>query len=137
MKSGIAGLLIFCLAWSGCSSHGGEEQKLIPVTGVITLNKKPLPKASVAFHPTQTGNSSFGRTNENGEYTLMFNGNKSGAVPGPHRVEIRTKEEIIDSEGKLVSEQRELLPAKYNDQSTLTAEVSDGNKTINFELTAR
>ncbi len=129
----IAGILLS----AGCGRRNDPLPELVPVTGVVTLNGAPLPKANVTFHPLTSGDSSFGRTNEKGEFTLLYRGNAAGAVAGNHRVEIRTREEIVDRDGNLVSDQPELLPARYHDKTTLTADVHPGGPEIRFELKSK
>ena len=57
------------------------------------MDGKPLPNVAVLFQPNRdgkmnTGAGSSGRTNDKGSYTLTVVGGGTGAVLGPHRVEI-------------------------------------------------
>jgi hypothetical protein len=122
---------------TGCSGPAAAPPPPIgTVSGVVTFNGKPLPKALVMFIPAQAGQSSVGYTDDAGLYQLAYaaNASKPGAVIGAHRVEIRTGGEKLDAEGKVISESPEILPAKYNLNSTLTANVVAGANTINFDL---
>ena len=79
--------LFLGLLAAGCT--GGP--KLVPVTGKVTMNGKPLKNAKVDFHPDpdmgNTGPGSSGTTDENGNFTLVCSqGAKPGAVVGHHRV---------------------------------------------------
>jgi len=72
---------------AGCSGP-----KLVPVTGQVTLNGRPLKNVRVEFHPDPdqgvTGPSSSGVTDDSGNFTLTCpsRNNAPGAVIGPHRV---------------------------------------------------
>jgi hypothetical protein len=87
------------LLLAGASGCGGES-KFVPVSGVVTLNGKPYPKAVVVFQPVATpdnpnpgrGSSSF--TDENGRFTLKTDTGQSGAVVGRHRVRIQTRRDL-------------------------------------------
>jgi hypothetical protein len=71
----------------GCGS-----KKFVPVSGRVTLNGTPLANATVAFQPSgegkplETAPGSSGKTNENGEYTLMTSTGQKGAAVGKHQV---------------------------------------------------
>ena len=127
-------LVVLCLLCPGCGRSSPPVPELIPVTGFVTLNKKPLPHAAIAFHPKESGDSSFGRTDEQGKFILKYSNGSDGAVVGSHRVEIRTREEIVDAGGKVVSDRPEILPERYHNQSILNAEVDADHKELQFDL---
>lgn len=70
----------------GCS----DEPPLAPVSGQITMNGKPLKNVRVDFHPDPDkgtkGKGSTATTDENGNFTLSYDGAKPGAIVGHHRV---------------------------------------------------
>jgi len=78
---------------------------------------------------------SMGETDDQGNYTLkLAESGRDGAVIGEHRVIItaneRNREQPIGPEGP-----RELVPRKYNRESTLTCTVPrEGRKDFNLEL---
>lgn len=128
-------LSCFCLslfsivAVSGCSSSSGESlPELGLVTGTITLDNQPLSEAMVTFQPTSGGAMSSGATDESGTYEIFFNTETPGAVIGSHKVSISKP----DGEAG-----PDLVPMKYNFQTTLTAEVSAGENVQNFELESK
>ncbi|HWL09832.1 MAG TPA: carboxypeptidase-like regulatory domain-containing protein [Planctomicrobium sp.] len=133
MAFGIATLLS-CGFIAGCTRSAGDNVPLVPVSGTVTLNGQPLPKASIAFNPLQKGDSSYGTTNDQGQYTLMFSGNQPGAIVGEHQVQITTGGEYTDRDGTM-KEVKEVLPGKYNSQSTLTADVKPDGGPVDFNLT--
>tara|TARA_R110002111_G_scaffold168038_1_gene233787 strand:+ start:46561 stop:46980 length:420 start_codon:yes stop_codon:yes gene_type:complete len=123
-----------CLV-AGCGGSGEEEAPpLAEVSGMVTLNGKPLPKATVMFFPVKEGRVSTGVTDDNGAYSLSYEPSVPGAVKGFHRVEIRTGGETLDADGQLVEEVPEILPENYHSQTRLAAEVGEPPNQINFEL---
>jgi hypothetical protein len=129
----------WCLCWilalpvTGCSKRRPELPPLGRVTGVVTLDGVPLPRAAVAFVPYERGNGSYAVTGPDGGYVLQYTARDDGAVVGRHRVEIRTGGEGRDADGNLV-ETPELLPARYHARSELTADVSAGDNRLDFSL---
>jgi hypothetical protein len=116
--------------------------KVAAVSGIVTLNGKPLPNAAVSFQPIgetlNPGPGSTGLTNDRGEYTLQVTGGGKGAMVGRHRVEIS----CLEAEGKNKPQEdprtkpRERVPLEYNLRSKLTFEVKPGKNTANFDLTS-
>ncbi len=80
---------------AGCGGVG----KYAKVSGVVRLDGKPYPNATVSFQPLATkgkpnpGRGSTGLTDHNGKYILLTDDGHSGAVVGKHRIRIRTKVE--------------------------------------------
>ncbi len=125
---------------AGC---GGDPYKVAPVSGRITLNGKPLPKASVTFSPVAVGGnqepgpSSAGKTDADGRYTLSLIGKSgSGAVVGKHKVRIALLDEVDTSVD--LPDKTKQLPLKYNGQTTLEFEVpAGGADNADFPLTVK
>lgn len=120
----------------GCSKAAGPE--LGYVEGNVTLDGKPLDGAEVQFEPSDS-RPSVAFTDENGHYVLKFTGSRNGATVGTHVVRILSARGSSGGEGDgpLVKARPELLPAKYHDKSTLTADVQSGNNTIDFDLQSK
>ena len=85
------GLFVLCLI--GCSGKYDVAQ----VSGLVTMDGKPLRNAHIAFSPIASGDkknpgpSSHGKTDAKGRYSLRLaaDGDRSeGAVVGKHRVMI-------------------------------------------------
>jgi len=133
-RTAIIALLTACL---GC----GSRSSVVPVSGVVTLDGKPLPNAYIAFQPTVNagekppGPGSYGNTGADGSYSLrLMDNDESGAVVGNHRVEISLKAESDDRDPKSRPPAK-TLPPRYNRQSELTFKVEPGGtKAANFEL---
>lgn len=116
----------FCLGLAGCS-----DDNFGLVTGVVQLDGEPLEGATVEFQPKQ-GSPSYGETDEEGRYELMFSPDKKGAVVGEHVVRISTYRIVMTGDEK--KELPEEVPAKYNTESMETRQVEPGSQVINFDL---
>lgn len=116
---------------AGC---GSGRSDLAPVSGKVTLDGQPLAKALVEFIPEGTsGVVAIGRTDEQGNYTLMASRSAQGATIGPNKVRITTFEIIDDNGRQRVVPER--VPSRYNSQTELRVTVAPRSNTLNFELT--
>jgi hypothetical protein len=120
----------------GC---GGE--KVVPVSGKIMLNKKPLADATVSFQPAaekgNPGPGSTGKTDANGVYFLFLNTNQAtkGAVVGKHKVSISAMEGEVEASNANPKPRVDKVPAEYNTNSALFFDVpSEGSTKADFDL---
>jgi hypothetical protein len=124
---------------------GCGRSKRLGVEGTVTLDGKPLPNGNITLTPQQgTASPTAGAMVTQGEFSIPAAG---GVLPGKFRVEIisrhRSGRKVPDfrapgHQGELVDAEEQYLPAKYNSQSELTAEVkSDGPNKLKFELLSR
>ena len=128
-RRGLALALIgIALLVGGC----GGSFDVAPVTGTVTLDGQPLASAEVTFQP-QDGRPSTGLTDQQGRYELVYSRDSKGAMIGSHTVRITTP--TVDDDGNPLPDASP-LPAKYNIESTLTAQVAAGSNTIDFPLTS-
>jgi len=123
--------LVVTAIFSGCGAGTTS------VSGVVTLDGKPVEGASVSFTPVAEKDGgvggSYGKTDAEGRYTLRtVAGDRTGAAVGKHKVTITlSKSDPNNPEGAA----KELIPAKYNTKSELTFDVpSGGTDSANFEL---
>ncbi len=154
LKLPLMALMICCF---GCSG-GGTDIDLGTVTGVVTMDGKPLANAIVVFAP-EKGNPSTDQTDTNGNYEPTYNKNAKGAVLGKHKVSITMGEppaaevdpdadisqaaaetgigfeEEANPNGKAAK--KDPIPAKYNTQTELTADVKAGANTFDFKLDSK
>ncbi|HEY1380690.1 MAG TPA: hypothetical protein VGF55_28065 [Gemmataceae bacterium] len=125
---------------AGCS--GGP--KIVPVSGTVRLDGKPLANALVAFNPAAppgrieaAGPGSMAVTDDQGHFALKIigtDGRTVGAVVGEHRVRISTAD-LADDTGDVATRRKERVPAKYNTNTTLTFTVPPGGTdSANFDL---
>ncbi len=113
---------------SGCATRDDLGQ----VRGRITLDGTPLSGASIEFTPTGRGSTAYGRSDDQGEYSIMFTQNVSGASIGENLVRISTYD-ISDDQGYLVP-LVEKVPARYNVNSDVLVAVELGGNEFNFDL---
>jgi hypothetical protein len=113
------------------------RNKAVGLTAVsckVFLDRKPLPDAQVTFVPETFLGRDFrpasGTTSATGKAILALAGQKTPGLPyGLYRIEVSKK----DAGG------RELLPAKYNAQTTLGEEVAPdlGSYGVTLRLSSR
>ncbi|MCI0333903.1 MAG: hypothetical protein L0228_11850 [Planctomycetes bacterium] len=122
-------LLLACtaLAMIGCGSSGPE---LGTVSGIVTLDGKPLEGATVQFAPS-LGRLSRGRTGADGKYQLSYVGSEMGALLGEHKVTITSAWEEEDPL-KGITHHPERLPPRYHTKSDLKRTVEAGHNTFDF-----
>jgi hypothetical protein len=128
LSSLMLGLVPFIL--TGC----GNDQALVPVSGSVFLDSRPLANATVIFHPAD-GRPSVGKTDEMGDFELSYIREEKGALIGKHSVSISTYQEADpDSENETIRQGApEVVPSRYNARTTLTAEVVPGD-TARFDF---
>jgi hypothetical protein len=134
-------LLVFALL----PTVGCRSPKFAPVSGKVTLNGQPVAGALVAFNrippegSIESGPSALGTTNQNGEFTLRVSLKQTGALVGKHRVAISLMSSGPgDSDAPVApgdARPRNIIPARYNDQTELTFEVpARGTDRADFDL---
>lgn len=127
----------------GCGGKPAGPE-VIPVSGTVTLDGKPLADARVTFYPqVPKVNPSIGMTNAEGKYQLSH-GAARGAVPGSYKVIV---EHYVMPDGKPFKQDQEGMdieqmkmqgkvapgvPAQYSDvnQSPLKGEVTKGKTNV-------
>lgn len=144
----------FLLICAGCGSSAGMTDysalKLVPVSGRVTLDGKPMSSVTVIFE-SDDGTWSSGSTDEDGRYRMQFNSEVEGVVPGRKIVRVYRRTNSGDSDDESPSEngpseatkestKREadflrVLP-HYGRRSKLTADVHAETRELNFELLA-
>jgi hypothetical protein len=129
----------------GCGGPEVDRVELVRVRGLVTLDGKPLSKAVIVFEAPD-GSFSYAQTSSRGGYDLRFDSQNRGVTPGAKTVRISMNRRIHglnstdegvpgDKAGGWFGKQPpEAIPAKYNADSTLTAEVTSSTNTFNFDL---
>jgi len=133
MNSGrfVSGWCLSVVLLAGCGSSGPE---LATVSGVVTMDGAPLKHAFVTFVP-EAGRPSFGGTDDNGHYELVYTNDRNGAIAGSHTVRVSTKRASDPENG--TKAQPEIVPKKFNTQSQLKKSVEPGANVIDVELTSK
>jgi hypothetical protein len=135
--------LLIVAAALGCG--GSTSYDVAPVSGVVTLDGQPVPEAHVVFQPIggednlTPGPSSSGQADSQGRFELKTIRDEPGAVVGNHRVLITTprpEQDWANDSGIGAPVHKEIIPARYNENSGLTFDVpADGTTTADFKLT--
>ena len=115
----------------GC---GGPYAKLARVSGKVTLGGQPLADAFVQFSPAAGGSQSVGKTDGNGNYTLVFTRGVNGAEVGEHNVTISTYVDPVPDADPPQPGAPEKVPLKYRSAGELKATVKKGSNPIDFAL---
>lgn len=99
-----------------CGCGGGNEREVAPVSGVVTIDGKPLDHGTVMFVPP-VGQSAKGTINPDGSYVMTTYSNGDGAPVGENRVmvdaAIRGKGSKDDLLGMAIIESP--IPREYAD----------------------
>jgi len=143
----LAAAALAALPAAGCS----KARTIVPVSGTVKLNGKPYKNAVVSFQPLgdkdnpNPGRGSSGVTDENGRYTLIYDGEKPGALTGMHRIRIATNLGALKSsdwtgpgEDPGPVDPRTLqdpIPFTWNERSEVNFTVPDGGTdAADFEI---
>jgi hypothetical protein len=104
----------------GC---GGSGPEVAPVSGRITVDGQPMENVDIVFQPDESKSPSYGRTDKDGRYTLVYKRGQDGARLGWHSVGISVSHELVRN------------PPKIKNQE-LRREVKPGNNVFDFEATS-
>ena len=128
-RRGIA--LLAALLLTGCS-----DPTVGTVSGTVTVDGSPVKLGSIAFFPVDGRSSTSGAEIVDGQYTATV-------APGTARVEIHVPKVIgqrkaYDTpDSPMMEIVGESLPAKYNDATELTLDVTPGEIRQDYELTTK
>ena len=104
----------------GCMDSG---PRIVPVSGTLKRNGKPVPNLDVTFMPRE-GRPSFGEADENGRFTLRYTRDKEGAKVDTHTVWVNWRQRSAADEfaGVRPSEEVMEIIKQYGseDRTTLT-----------------
>ena len=115
----------------GCRPSGLDTQ---PVSGKVTFDGQPIQEGRILFRGTGSDSRAFSAEIKNGQYQME-------ALAGKVRVEVIASRPVPgkfdeSNPGEKVPVGEMYIPARYNSQSELTAEVTAGNNELNFDLTS-
>ncbi len=109
-----------------------------PVGGKVTLDGKPLPRASISFiSEAEDGPSGFGTTDDQGQYTIEPDDDVDGLPVGKYKVRIWSGRESNPDDDPPQAAIPETVPMKYNTATTLIADVKAEENTIPFKLDSK
>ena len=132
---------------TGCDSYSrtAHIEKVVPASGIVTYQGKPLEGYRVVFMPTDGRRPASGVTDAQGRFVLGTNAANDGAPAGTHKVAFTWappqtgepgQESVIDTPGKM-PKPKVKIPDKYNDpeKSDITYDVPGrGASDIKFDL---
>lgn len=130
----LLGVSVFML---GCS-----ESPNCRVSGNVTLDGQPVADGMLMFIPAGQAPElkTVSALIENGQYVVE---RPKGLLPGTYKVAVTSEQpsgkkiEADPGSGVMIDEFVQVIPEKYNAQSTLTAEIAGDRDDLNFELTRR
>jgi hypothetical protein len=137
----IVATLAFFMLLYGCS-RSASELHVVPVTGQVTYDGRPIEGANVIFSPLDGGQTlaSQSVTDQEGRFEMRTHtaGGKfeSGIAPGKYAVAITKLDTSAIS--TTLAPPKDVLPRKYGNPQTsgFTAEVAVGNEN-DFEFALR
>jgi hypothetical protein len=127
-------LAIVCcclLPLSGCGDASSTA-----LHGTVTFDGAPVTNGSIVFLPATGEGPKAAAAIEEGKYTIPAD---VGLKPGGYRVEVSwhrpTGRKVPSADpGIMMDETKEAVPAKFNSDSTLTAELAAGDVEKDFAL---
>ena len=135
LRFGLSATVCACLLlMSGC---GGASSAALH--GTVTLDGAPVTNGSIVFFPVAGEGPKASAAIEDGKYTIPA---EEGLQPGVYRVEVSwhksTGRKIPSADpGIMMDETKEAIPARFNTDSTLTAELTAGQAQKDFALTTK
>lgn len=133
-------LLVSLVCGTGCGDgSGSSSRKLVKVTGVVTLDGKPLSQGTISFVTEGQGAmNAAGEISSSGYYTLSTTTKGDGVPPGVYKVRIESWETPPTMDERGVNPGKSAIPDKYKDISTsgLNATINDSGRSqeFNFDL---
>jgi hypothetical protein len=123
---------------AGCS-QSSDELPREAVSGTVTLDGEPLANGSIQFSSDGGAGPGGGSPVKDGQFSIA---RELGLVPGKYRVAInaagKRNQTKADEPGKRSGFAPELIPAKYNSQTTLSAEVKKGGSSdLKYDLLSK
>ena len=140
----------FLVPLGGCGEGG---PRLVPVTGTVTLNGKPLADATISFVPDPSNadiTPGGDKTGPEGNYKAMYQ-SRSGLAPGkyvvlvsktaapPAGVELPPEMKMDTFQQEMAGIRKETLPKKYTDAMKTElppVEVEQGGSVLDFDIKA-
>lgn len=134
--------IVFVLFTCGCS--GPEGPVTVTVSGSVSLDGKPVTSGQIIFNDVAGTEKAYAGVIEDGEFSFP-------STAGQKKVSISSPQEVAGSStvvggipGDPVSAENpapqilESIPAKYNEKTELTADVTTtGDNTFSFELSSK
>jgi len=133
-------LLVIGIACVGCGSRDPLADKRGSVAGTVTFDGQPVEDGRITFTPVGNEGQLAGAEIKGGKYTIPL---AQGPVAGQHKVSITASRKTGEQReapmpappGTKIEVKEEYIPPKYNNQTTLSADIKAGeNKDVDFKL---
>ncbi len=121
-------LFLSCLLLlSGCGDNGELQ-----LSGKVSLDGAPIERGTIRFVAEDGTGPAFESTITSGAYTVKM-------PPGPKKVSILGYKKIGEHhvqgpDSPLVDDLEQIVPAQYNEQTTLIQKVDSSSSSANFDL---
>jgi len=129
---------LFILAVAGLFGCGGSDGPDVGrVRGKVTFDGKPVSQAQIQFVPKGPGRTSTATADAEGNYDLLYDSERMGALVGKHTVRVITAvPPEYDDKGKVIkgTGEPERIPDIYNTFSQIEKTVNSGNNEIHLDL---
>ncbi|NLE39896.1 MAG: hypothetical protein GX621_17905 [Pirellulaceae bacterium] len=136
-RSGCFLLLVAAVA----AASGCGENRRQGIEGTVTFDGRPIPNGNISFIPQGDARGpAAGAVIKDGRFAIDP---AKGTFAGTFRVEIvaarETAEAVVDPvTGERVSLREQYIPAKYNVESELTADIKEGEPNrLEYDLTSK
>ena len=140
----------FVLFVSGCSptsSPNYSDLGLVDISGRVLLDGKPMPDVEVRLVTAEDGIYSYGVSDNDGRYSLMFDSRTRGIIPGKKQVVVvnasaqaeggsMNEEEAEETEGAPKKKVDSRIPKCYGRDSKYIVEVVGTSNAFDIELNA-
>ncbi len=125
-------LLTILVCLSVACQNGPAQPKKHAVSGTVTLDGKPLSETGMIYFKTIATGDIDAMEIKDGKFS-------GSAIPGERRVEIVVYRVTMQDLNGMKGEVKEnLIPPRYNSETTLTAKVTpEGPNQFSFELTSK
>jgi hypothetical protein len=133
--------LAILVACAGCGGDVGDELPREAIWGTVTLDGKPIAHGAITFAPAAGQATQSGGVVTDGKFSVPRG---QGPVPGKYNVSINSttaQANIPASEassgmpGYVARQPVDPIPEKYNNKTTLSAEVKKGgDNNFQFDL---
>jgi len=123
---------VFCLLAMGC----GSKEKVVAVSGTVTMNGEPLLDCGVLFQRTGGGISASGVTDAQGKFTLktIEDNRRNGVPPGEYSVYLGWTDPEASLEKTATPTPPYQVPAQAANGSIKFTVPASGSDQANFAL---
>lgn len=121
LLSSLLSIVLFGIV--GCSGST-DQPELAEVSGVVTLDGKPVPGVNILFQP-ESGRAAVGMTDDEGRYELEYVYGVSGCKMGSNTVGFDWPPGSANAVG---------IPPKYNGDAAFKFDVKPGSNTFDLKM---